>query len=100
MLVLLVDDLRRLVEVESPSHDTDALAASAGALAALIEERTGRPAALVDAGDGPHVHWKGDGAVEPAVLILGHHDTVFPLGTLERRPFTVTDNSDGLRATG
>ena len=25
------------------------------------------------------VHWRGGG--EPCVLILGHHDTVFPLGT-------------------
>jgi glutamate carboxypeptidase len=30
------------------------------------------------------------------VLILGHHDTVFPIGTLERRPFSVADG----RATG
>lgn len=30
------------------------------------------------------------------MLILGHHDTVFPLGTLARRPFTVA----GGHATG
>lgn len=91
----LIGDLRRLVEVESPSHDTDALTASAGVLGALLEERTGRSAKLVDGGDGPHVHWCGGG--DPGVLILGHHDTVFPLGTLEARPFTVT--ADG-RALG
>ncbi len=29
----------------------------------------------------------------PGVLILGHHDTVFPLGALEQRPFTVADGN-------
>jgi glutamate carboxypeptidase len=91
---LLIDDLRGLVEVESPSHDVAALTASAGALAAQILERTGRPAVLVEGPDGPHVHWSGGAA--PRVLILGHHDTVFPLGTLAARPFSVDDG----RATG
>lgn len=86
---LLLSDLQRLVEVESPSLDVAALAESAHTLAALIEERTGRPAAIVDGPAGPHVHWSGGG--DPTVLILGHHDTVFPLGTLARRPFTVAD---------
>ena len=90
----LLTDLKRLVEVESPSLDTAALTASAANLARLIEERTGRPAALVDGSAGPHVHWSGGG--EPRVLILGHHDTVFPLGALAERPFAVADG----RATG
>jgi glutamate carboxypeptidase len=93
-LDLLLSDLRRLVEVESPSLDVAAITASAETLAALIEERTGRAASLVDGPVGPHVHWSGGG--DPRVLILGHHDTVFPLGTLERRPFTVADG----RVTG
>jgi glutamate carboxypeptidase len=49
---------------------------------------------LVEGPDGPHVHWSGGAA--PRVLILGHHDTVFPLGTLAGRPFLV----DAGRATG
>ena len=91
---MLIDDLRRLVEVESPSHDVAALTASAEVLAAQILERTGRPAVLVSGQQGPHVHWSGGGA--PTVLILGHHDTVFPIGTLAERPFRV----DNGRATG
>lgn len=90
-LDLLLADLRRLVEIESPSLDVAALTASARQLAALIEERTGRAATLVDGPVGPHVHWSGGG--EPKVLVLGHHDTVFPLGTLERRPFAVADGT-------
>jgi glutamate carboxypeptidase len=88
-LDVLLADLRRLVEVESPSLDVEAVTESAENLAALIEERTGRAADLVDGPAGPHVHWSGGG--DPKVLILGHHDTVFPIGALAARPFTVAD---------
>ncbi|MEU8438533.1 M20 family metallopeptidase [Streptomyces sp. NPDC029216] len=90
----MIEDLRTLVEVESPSRDVNALAASAKAVAGIIEQRLGGQAVLVESEAGPHVHWSGGG--EPKVLLLGHHDTVFPLGTLERRPFTVRDG----RVTG
>lgn len=90
----MLEDLRALVEVESPSRDLAALAASAKVVAGVIESRLGGRAVLVEGGAGPHVHWSGGG--EPRVLILGHHDTVFPLGTVERRPFTVVDG----RASG
>ncbi len=40
------------------------------------------------------MHWSGGG--DPKVLLLGHHDTVFPIGTLATRPFVVADG----RATG
>jgi glutamate carboxypeptidase len=90
----MIEDLRALVEVESPSRDHDALAASAKTVAAVVESRLGGHAVLVESEAGPHVHWSGGG--EPKVLILGHHDTVFPLGTLARRPFKV----EGGHATG
>jgi glutamate carboxypeptidase len=90
----MIHDLERLVSVESPSHDVDALSKSAEAVAQVILERTGVPATIVDGPDGPHVHWSGGG--EPRVLVLGHHDTVFPLGSLAQRPFRVADG----KATG
>jgi glutamate carboxypeptidase len=90
----MLADLRTLVEVESPSRDVEALRTSAETVAAVIERRLGGHAAFVESEIGPHVRWSGGG--DPQVLLLGHHDTVFPLGTLERRPFTVADG----RATG
>jgi glutamate carboxypeptidase len=90
----MLDDLRSLVEIESPSRDLEALRASAAEVAAVIERRLGGQAVLVESEAGPHVHWSGGG--DPRVLLLGHHDTVFPLGTLGRRPFTVADG----RVTG
>ncbi|BDM71392.1 glutamate carboxypeptidase [Streptomyces nigrescens] len=85
----MIEDLRTLVDIESPSRDLDALRASAKTVAAVLENRLGGRAVLVESEAGPHVRWSGGG--EPKVLILGHHDTVFPLGTLERRPFRVED---------
>jgi glutamate carboxypeptidase len=93
-LQTMLDDLRGLVEVESPSLEPASIEASAAALAALIERRLGSAPDVVPSAAGPHVHWRGDG--EPRVLLVGHHDTVFPLGALAARPFTVADG----RATG
>ncbi|MEV4709542.1 M20 family metallopeptidase [Actinoplanes sp. NPDC049316] len=90
----MLEDLKMLIEVESPSGDLGAVTASAKAVATVIERRLGGHAALIESDRGPHVHWSGGG--DPKVLLLGHHDTVFPIGTLERRPFTI----DGGRATG
>jgi glutamate carboxypeptidase len=94
----MLDDLRRLVEIESPSHQVAAIEASAAAVAELITRRLGTPPELIGGVAGPHVHWRGQG--QPRVLVLGHHDTVFPIGTLAARPFTVADGADGPVATG
>jgi glutamate carboxypeptidase len=93
-LDLMLDDLAALVEVESPSLDLAALERSATAVAELIERRLGSRAELVPSAAGPHVHWRGGGA--PRVLLVGHHDTVFPLGTLAACPFSRLDG----RVTG
>lgn len=90
----MLDDLASLVSIESPSNDVEALTRSARALDDLLTERLGAGATLIEGPAGPHVHWCGGG--EPRVLVLGHHDTVFPMGTLADRPFVVS----GRRATG
>jgi glutamate carboxypeptidase len=93
-LEAMIDDLRTLVEVESPSLDLPALARSAQVVAALLEQRLGGRGELIESETGTHVHWSTGG--DPTVLILGHHDTVFPIHTLRRRPFAVADG----RVTG
>jgi glutamate carboxypeptidase len=85
----ILDDLGTLVTIESPSADPAGIAASAVAVGALIERRLGTSADLVPSAAGPHVHWRGSG--EPRVLLVGHHDTVFPRGALAARPFVVVD---------
>lgn len=93
-LEAMLEDLRRLVEVESPSRDLDALEASAMVLSEVMTRVLGHEPRLIASPAGPHVHWIGGG--QPRVLIVGHHDTVFPKGALTKRPFTVADG----RVTG
>ena len=90
----MLADLETLVNTESPSNDLALLARSAEVLADIIEHRLGTRPRLVDSPAGPHVHWSGGGT--PKVLVVGHHDTVFPVGTVALRPFAVADG----RATG
>jgi glutamate carboxypeptidase len=90
----ILDDIATLVNAESPSRMIDGLARSAQIVADLLEQRVGGAARLVAGDAGPHVHWQGGPAA--SVLILGHHDTVFPAGTVAQRPFRVADG----RATG
>lgn len=89
----MIDELRQLVEVESPSSDEKATARSADAVTELGERHLGtRPQRT-----GNHLVWRHG---PTRTLLLGHHDTVWPVGTLERWPFRVERTVDGTRATG
>jgi glutamate carboxypeptidase len=90
----LVGLTRELTDAESPSHDDDALRACADVLTRLADEVVGVPADLVTLRDGgpPAVRVRcGGDTAQGRVLLLGHYDTVWPLGTLADRPFTVRD---------
>lgn len=89
----LLDDLRRLVEAESPSGDQDALHACAAEVAELIVRRLGGDPVIDREA---RVDWCSDPGADAPVLILGHLDTVWPLGTLSRLPFGIADD----RVTG
>lgn len=82
----MLADLEALVSMESPSRDIERVTAHAQALSEMMERLLGSAPTLIDSPVGPHVHWKGKG--EPKVLILGHHDTVHPVGTLAAIPFS------------
>ncbi|MEY4607062.1 MAG: Carboxypeptidase precursor, partial [Actinomycetota bacterium] len=90
----MLHDLELLVNTESPSLDLPRLQHSAEAVASVMTRRLGSSPQLIDSPAGPHVLWSGGGS--PRVLLVGHHDTVFPVGSVEARPFTVRDG----RATG
>lgn len=83
----MLSDLAALVNVESPSRDLTALDKSAALLSDIMERRLGTAPSIHRSDAGPHIHWTGGG--DPAVLLVGHHDTVFPAGTLQLRPFHV-----------
>ena len=82
----MLADVEAFVNIESPSHEVDDLRRSAQFLAALMERVLGSSPTLVESSEGPHVHWKGSD--DTRVLVVGHHDTVFPKGTVARRSFS------------
>ena len=90
----LLEDLEALVTTESPSNDAAACAACADVLAEVGERRLGVAPERIDAGGSPAVLWRFGGPTR--VLLVGHLDTVWPLGTLAELPFRV----EGDRATG
>ncbi len=85
----MLADLDALVTCESPSRDIERLTSHAQLLSGLMERMLGSAPTLIDSPVGPHIHWRGGN--DPKVLILGHHDTVHPAGTLSRLPFAVHD---------
>lgn len=94
----LTDHLRILVDAESPSADPDAVDRAQDALDHLATGLVGeRPHRHRDSSGPTTLEWRlGDPEDPRRVLLLGHIDTVWPLGTLDRRPFTL----DNGRATG
>ncbi len=90
----MLADLELLVNTESTSLHLDLLDQSASAVAQVMERRLGTAPTIVPSAAGPHVLWSGGG--DPKVLLVGHHDTVFPVGSVAARPFAVVDG----KATG
>jgi glutamate carboxypeptidase len=87
--------LETLIRLESPSTDKLAVDRCGAALAGTLRG-IGAEVGLVrqtDRGDHIRARFNGDG---PPVLLLGHFDTVWPTGTLERMPF----RRDGDRVYG
>lgn len=89
----MLNELEALVAVESPSASDLATRAAADALDDLLLDHLGSRATWIG-GQRGHLLWSGRG--QTRVLLLGHVDTVWPLGTVARWPFTVTDG----RASG
>lgn len=83
----LLADLEVLVTAESPSRDVQRLTLQAELIAEMMNRLLGHRPHIIESPVGPHIHWVG--GPDPRVLILGHHDTVHPVGTLARLPFSI-----------
>ncbi|TMR12665.1 M20/M25/M40 family metallo-hydrolase, partial [Nonomuraea zeae] len=84
----MIEDLEELVLCESFSSDLAAVARSAEVVAAMgARYLDARPEFLVIDGV-THLRWTFG---TPKVLLLGHHDTVWPIGTLATHPWSVVD---------
>ncbi|MEV6074671.1 M20 family metallopeptidase [Streptomyces sp. NPDC052069] len=90
----LLAGIEELVLAESPSTDRAAVTACARVVAALGTRLTGAEPEWLDTPGSPALRWRfGSG---DKVLLLGHFDTVWPVGSLAGHPFAVT----GGRLTG
>lgn len=88
----MLDLIARLVHLESPSTDKSLLDACADELAALFG-RVGTVERIANPAGGDHLRVTVTDVAEPALppaLVLCHYDTVWPVGTVAQRPFTVT----------
>jgi glutamate carboxypeptidase len=86
--------LARLVRSESPSDDKAAVDRCGQLLTAEWRRRGAKLEILRQSRRGDHLRvelWLGRGKPSGQILLLGHFDTVYPLGTLARMPFRVRD---------
>jgi len=92
-LPAMLRTLQSLVECESPTSDLES-AHAVTQLAQKLADDWLPTSARVEIHDGRPV-WRW-GPAQPEILLLGHLDTVWPIGTLETIPFSV----NGDRITG
>ncbi len=93
----MVSTIRELVEIESPSDNKAAVDRVAAAVAHKFSGLGGKVKVSVHQAQdfGNHLQvdfdFAGKSSAKP-VLLLGHYDTVYPLGTLATMPCRVVDN--------
>jgi glutamate carboxypeptidase len=96
-----VSTIEALARIESPSHDKAAVDRCGAELARRLQEIGGK-VTLIPSDVGDHVRAEfvgaeaagatgGTGDRLDQVLLLGHFDTVWPIGTLERMPVVQKD---------
>ena len=88
----MVSFWQEIVNMESGSQNKagiDAVAARLGQ--ALASEGAAVKIVEMEKAGNMLVAEVGAGRNKPAVLFMGHMDTVFPLGTVAKRPFTIRD---------
>jgi glutamate carboxypeptidase len=86
----MVDKIRRLVELESPSDNKQAVDRISAFVAEEFAAIGGRAQfhRVADCGNHLQVDFEGETQQKP-ILLLGHYDTVYPTGTLANMPCRV-----------
>jgi glutamate carboxypeptidase len=92
VLQAMIRRLAELVSVESPSHHKPALDALGAFLASLLHDAGAAVEVVPNIHGGDHLIGRISGpADQRPALVLGHFDTVWPIGTLERMPFRLDE---------
>lgn len=91
--------LKVMVEIESPTDNKQAVDELGAMVAKEWNRRGARVRLLRQRERGNHIRadlWLGRGRPSGQIMVLGHLDTVYPLGTLKKTPFrTVNGNAWG-----
>ncbi len=95
LLPAMLDAVEALVCLESPTEDLRACEAIVQEAIGIFEGWLPEPARLETHAGRPVWRW---GVDHPRILLLGHLDTVWPLGSLSRLPFSC--EGDVLRGPG
>ena len=85
--------LTALVKVETPSHDAASQAAAQDILRGALIDRGYRVRRIPGSKSGGHLLAAPKNRISgrPIQLLLGHCDTVWPIGTLEKMPVRLND---------
>jgi glutamate carboxypeptidase len=89
-----LEELRALVELETPSSAPQAVARAADWLQEWIVAMLGEPASRTRhefAEHGPTLVFEYPGERPGRVVLLAHYDTVWPLGMIDEIPYAVAD---------
>jgi glutamate carboxypeptidase len=87
--------LGRFVRCESPSHEKAAVDRFAQMVASEWRRRGAKVRVLRQPKRGDHLRaevWLGKGRAAGQILVLGHTDTVYPIGTIRKMPFRVAND--------
>jgi glutamate carboxypeptidase len=88
----MIDEIAALVGCESPSNDLDALGRCADLVAEMAAPYLGCAPERLDLDGRPALRWAFSAEPgAPRLLLLGHLDTVWPLGSLATHPYELVD---------
>jgi glutamate carboxypeptidase len=88
----IVATIERLARLESPSDDKAAVDRCGRELGQMLRERGADVQTIANVSRGDHIVARFDGEGRP-VLLLGHFDTVWPVGTLGKMPLRRDGNT-------
>lgn len=88
----VIKSIREIVEIESPSHDAEASRKVADWVETAARA-TGAELSIerISVADGDHLVIRAFGGRDKPILLLGHTDTVHPVGTREQNPTRIED---------
>jgi glutamate carboxypeptidase len=94
MTMALIEGIRRWVEIESPSHRPDTVATMARVISQDAEALGLRVSGHDVSGHAAPalcITNRLPGDERKGIVVIGHMDTVHPVGTLEKNPFRIED---------